>query len=36
MAKVRWYRIVPRRLFFVDNTAGFGRREEIDITADQS
>ena len=32
MAKVRWYQVVPERLFFVDNAAGFGRRAEIDLT----
>ena len=31
MAKVRWYRLVPRRLFFIDNAAGFGARAEVDI-----
>lgn len=31
IAKVRWYRLVPQRLFFIDNSAGFGRREEIDL-----
>jgi len=33
MAKVRWYQLVPQRLFFIDNSAGFGRRVEIDVTA---
>jgi len=31
MAKVRWYRLVPRRLFFIDNAAGFGARAEVDL-----
>ena len=31
MAKVRWYRIVPSRLYFIDNSAGFGHRDEIDL-----
>jgi len=31
MAKVRWYRLVPQRLLFIDNAAGFGARAEIDI-----
>jgi len=31
MAKVRWYRLVPRRLFFIDNAAGFGARAEVDV-----
>lgn len=31
MAKVRWYRLVPQRLFFVDNAAGFGARAEVKI-----
>lgn len=29
MAKIRWYRIVPERLYFIDNSAGFGHRDEI-------
>lgn len=31
LAKVRWYQLVPQRLFFIDNSAGFGQREEIDL-----
>lgn len=31
MAKVRWYRLVPRRLYFIDNAAGFGARAEVDL-----
>lgn len=31
MAKVRWYQLTPRRLFFIDNAARFGRRAEIDL-----
>ena len=30
MAKVRWYRFDPERLYFIDNSAGFGHRDEID------
>ena len=33
MAKVRWYRIVPERLYFIDNAAGFGHRDEIVLQA---
>lgn len=29
LARVNWYRIRPRRLYFVDNTFGFGHRDEI-------
>ncbi len=29
LAKVRWYRIVPERLYFIDNAAGFGHRDEL-------
>lgn len=28
LAKVRWYRLVPERLRFIDNSRGFGHREE--------
>ena len=29
MAKVRWYKVMPSRLYFIDNSAGFGHRDEI-------
>ncbi|MBE0627836.1 MAG: pyridoxamine 5'-phosphate oxidase family protein [Burkholderiales bacterium] len=31
LARVRWYRFVPERLYFIDNSAGFGQREEIEL-----
>ncbi|MDK9704314.1 MAG: pyridoxamine 5'-phosphate oxidase family protein [Sulfuritalea sp.] len=31
LAKVRWYRLVPERLHFIDNSKGFGHRDEIDL-----
>jgi len=31
MAKVRWYRIAPERLYFIDNSVAFGHRDEIDL-----
>lgn len=31
MAKVRWYRFTPERLYFIDNAAGFGHRDEVPI-----
>lgn len=30
LAKVRWYRFEPESLYFIDNSAGFGRREAVD------
>lgn len=30
MARVEWYRLTPRRIRLVDNTLGFGHREELD------
>lgn len=33
LAKVRWYRLLPERMYFIDNRAGFGRRREIDLAA---
>jgi len=33
MARVRWYRLDPRRIFFINNAAGFGSRAEVDIDA---
>ena len=29
LARVHWYRIVPARLFFIDNARGLGHREEV-------
>jgi uncharacterized protein YhbP (UPF0306 family) len=29
LAKVRWYQLVPSRVYFIDNSAGFGQRDEI-------
>ncbi len=29
LARVRWYELVPSRLYLVDNAQGFGRRDEI-------
>lgn len=29
LARVRWYRLTPTRLFFIDNSVSFGHREEI-------
>ncbi|MBK9235341.1 MAG: pyridoxamine 5'-phosphate oxidase family protein [Rhodoferax sp.] len=31
LAKVRWYRVRPQRLLYIDNTLGFGHREEVDL-----
>lgn len=31
LAKVRWYKLTPERLYFIDNSAGFGHRDEIDL-----
>ncbi len=32
MARVEWYRLSPRRVRLVDNSLGFGHREELDAT----
>ncbi len=29
--RIGWYRLVPSRLYFVDNTRGFGHRDEIPL-----
>ena len=34
LAKINWYRIRPKRLYFVDNSLGFGHRDEIDLYAE--
>ncbi len=31
LAKVRWYRLVPERFHFIDNSKGFGHRDEIGL-----
>lgn len=31
LAKVRWYKLVPHRMYFIDNSLGLGSREEIDL-----
>lgn len=31
LGKVSWYKIVPRRLYFIDNSVGLGQRVEIDL-----
>jgi uncharacterized protein YhbP (UPF0306 family) len=31
LAEVSWFKIVPKRLYFIDNSAGLGHREEIDL-----
>ena len=32
LAKVRWYRIDPQKLYFIDNSVGLGHRDEIDLS----
>ncbi len=31
LAKVRWYRLVPARVGFIDNAKGFGHRDDFDL-----
>jgi uncharacterized protein YhbP (UPF0306 family) len=31
LARVNWYELRPRRLYFVDNSRGFGHRDEIGL-----
>lgn len=33
LARVRWYGFVPERAWFIDNSAGFGHRDELDCGA---
>ncbi|UCG26499.1 MAG: pyridoxamine 5'-phosphate oxidase family protein [Chloroflexota bacterium] len=33
LAEINWYRLCPKRLYFVDNSLGFGHRDEIDLSA---
>ena len=31
LAKVRWYKIVPQKMYFIDNSLGLGNRDEIKL-----
>lgn len=31
LAKVNWYRLAAKRFYFIDNSRGFGHRDEIDL-----
>jgi uncharacterized protein YhbP (UPF0306 family) len=31
MSKVAWYRLVPERLYFIDNSLGLGHRDEVPL-----
>ena len=33
VTKVNWYQLIPTRLYFIDNSKGFGHRVEIVLTA---
>ena len=35
LAKVNWYRLRPRRLYFIDNSLGLGHRDEVRVNRDQ-
>jgi hypothetical protein len=32
-ARIRWYRFTPQRLYLIDNTLGFGHRDEVDCAS---
>jgi uncharacterized protein YhbP (UPF0306 family) len=36
LARVNWYCLTPERLFFVDNTRGFGHRDEIPLPTEST
>jgi uncharacterized protein YhbP (UPF0306 family) len=31
LAKIRWYRLLPVRMYFIDNASGFGHRDGFDL-----
>ncbi len=31
LAKVRWYKVVPHHLHFIDNSIGLGHRDQVDL-----
>jgi hypothetical protein len=33
---VNWYRLRPERVYFIDNSKGFGQRDEIILVASAS
>jgi uncharacterized protein YhbP (UPF0306 family) len=35
LAKVNWYRLRPRRLYWIDNSLGLGHRDEIQVSSEQ-
>ena len=35
LAKVNWYRLRPRRFYFIDNSLGLGHRDEIVVSSEQ-
>ena len=32
LAGVNWYRLTPEKMYFVDNSRGFGQRDEVDLS----
>lgn len=34
LTKIAWFKLVPERLYFVDNSKGFGHRDEIELRQD--
>jgi uncharacterized protein YhbP (UPF0306 family) len=32
LTKIRWYQVAPQRLLFIDNSLGFGHRDELDLS----
>ena len=32
MARISWYRVAPERAWFIDNSAAFGQRDEVDLS----
>jgi uncharacterized protein YhbP (UPF0306 family) len=31
LARIRWYQVTPRRIHFIDNAAGFGQRDTLEL-----
>ncbi len=32
MRKIAWYKVVPKRLYFIDNSLGLGHRDEVSLS----
>lgn len=36
MNKIAWYKLIPTQLYFIDNSRGFGHRDEVPLSGDET